>query len=144
MPKTIPQSATAKAAANPYLFRDILDAILYLFVYFLLPFCSVLGSIELGTEAFFFTAFSCCVCLVYDCYTRYDKNGGFSKKRKLYIIGGLNVFLILLSVLNIYFYLSQNHFIFIWAYIALVIPPIIGFKDLLNMIADDICANEKG
>lgn len=139
---TTEETATT-AAQNPYLFKNVLDAACYLVAYFCLPLYSVIEGINRSDGAIFFTALSCCICVVYDCYSRYDKSCPRSKVKKLYAIGIPHFFLAMYALYSIQCYLNQNYeFVlrFSWVYIFLALAPIIGAADLAQMIRDDINA----
>lgn len=135
------EEATTTLAQSPYLFKNLLDAAGYLIAYFCLPLYSVVEGINRSDGAIFFTTLSCCICVVYDCYSRYDKNSPRSKVKKLYTIGIPHFFLAIYALYSIQCYLNQSYdFVlrFSWVYILLALAPIIGATDFAQMIRDDI------
>lgn len=120
-----------------YLFKGKLDAFLYLLVYFALPLYSIIKGINNEDGAIYFTALSCCLCVIYDCYSRYDENGRKSKIRKLYAIGIIHGLLALYTFWGIQEYYNNKALLPQWVYILLAVAPIIGGIDLGKMIRDD-------
>lgn len=123
-----------------YLFKSKLDGFFYLAVYFCLPLYSVVEGINHFDGIIFFTALSCCICVIYDCYSRYDESCTRAKVKKLYLIGILHGILAAYTVYGIRCYLSQIPLRCFWIYILLAVAPMIGIVDLAGMIRDDINA----
>lgn len=137
---------TAKETAttlehNQYLFKGVFDAACYLVAYYGLPLYSVIEGINRSDGVIFFTALSCCISVLYDCYSRYDKSCSRSKVKKLYAIGIPHLFLAIYALYSIQCYLNQDYDLalrFSWVYILLALAPIIGAVDVVQMIHDDI------
>lgn len=127
---------------NDCMFKGVVDATLYLAVYFALPLYSVVTGIDRADYNLFFTALSTCFCLVYDCYSRY-KGKNHPLNKKLYLIG------VLYSLLGTYtFYMIQMYLehletqatfsIYLYLpYLLLAVAPVCGATDFFKIIRED-------
>lgn len=131
------RGASVGSLSDRYLFKGVVDAVLYLLVYFVLPLYSVVQGLYHMDGAIYFTALSCCFCVIYDCYSRYDKHGRRSKIIKIYCIAIIHGLLAVYTFFAIQYYLSEGILIFPWVYILLAVAPVIGGVDLIHIIRDD-------
>lgn len=120
-----------------YLFKSTLDAVLYLVVYLGLPLYSIIQGINHDDGTIYFTALSCCVCVVYDCFSRYDKASNKKRIQKIYGIGIVHGVLAMYIFYDIQCYMENGAVGCPWIYISLAVAPVIGGTDFFNMIRDD-------
>lgn len=107
-------------------------------VYLFLPLISIVSSFQYEDGSILFTALSCCICVTYDCYTRYDKEGGRVRTFKIISIGILYAFLACVIYWGIQVYISSKVLPSPYAYIPLAVAPLVGIVDLFGIIRDDL------
>lgn len=138
MSETLKERTASSAPPSPYLFKDYLDAALYLIAYLVLPLYSVVDYINRSDAAILFTALSCCFGVIYDCRSRYDNDCGRHKAIKIWIIGIANAILFAYTIYSIQSYLSKNVLLCPYIYGFLGVAPVFGIIDLMLMARDNL------
>ena len=121
------EAKQSTASASPYLFKGLL-------LYLVLPLLSILAALETENGSILFTALSCCICVIYDCYTRHNETDGRIKTAKIFIIGiiyAVELCLILWAVMQ---YLSGHIGINPRIFLPLGIAPLVGLIDFGKMV----------
>ena len=84
-----------------YIFNGILDAILYWFIYIVIPIIQVLAGFIGKNQYVHIIAVISMVGLIYDCYTRFDDEMERTARRKLAVIGAVSVLLLTISITSV-------------------------------------------
>ena len=80
------------------IFKSLLDAVLYIGLYFVVPIAQFIAYNILDDSSVWFVSLLMTASLLYDSYTRYDVRRIDSFKRKVIINGGVALFLMLYSI----------------------------------------------
>lgn len=130
-------------ANGRYLFKSITDGVFYIAVYLFLPLASIWEGLSNKNASFFFTAFSCCICIVYDCYSRYS---GALRERvwRIYLVGAVHFLLAGYTYFVIQKYTKEGGIGTGWLipFCFLSIAPILGGYDVFCMMREDYMRHE--
>lgn len=117
------------------IFKSLLDAVLYIGLYFVVPIAQFIAYNILNDSSVWFVSLLMTASLLYDSYTRYDARRIDSFKRKVIINGGVALFLMLYSI-ALMIILATGVKIGGSArlpYIMLVVPFFISVMDLVDI-----------
>lgn len=124
-------------ACHRYLFKNYLDAALYQVVYLIFPLYSLGIGAFFNYETAYLTALPCCIGVIYDSISRYDKEGYQQKFRKIATIIIINALLTAYTIGVVLCFAITEVNGCLWIYLLLLIAPIIGAYDLGQMILED-------
>lgn len=80
------------------IYKSVLDAIIYFALYLCVPLTQCIAYLIVGPSLFWFSAFLAVSSLLYDCYTRYNKNCSRGMRDKILCIGFVSFFLLLYTI----------------------------------------------
>lgn len=93
-----------------YIFIGISDAILYFFIYILIPFVQIVVGMKSSSIVMHIFALISMIGLFYDCHTRFNYNMEKTAKRKIFWIGLSSITLLALSISAIVVFASDGIF----------------------------------
>ena len=125
------------ATSNRYLFKNYLDGFLYITVYFIFPLYSLGVGAFLNSDSVFITALPCCISVMYDGISRYDKLAYRQKLGKIVIIVIINFVLIAYTIGAMLFLIASQTYCSFWWYLLLLVAPFFGVYDLTQMAFED-------
>ena len=122
------------------IYKSSLDALLYLFLYIVIPVSQIIPSV-LSSDS---NRFGCVILLLfsilYDCYTRYHGDMSRSERCVIFIIGIITVVLLIISLVLHQIVLSEKE-LFDWVYFLytpIVLPIIICVKELTEHVRKEM------
>lgn len=118
------------------IFRSAWDALIYLFLYIIVPLWQAITYIINLDKSRFVCIIILLSSILYDCYTRFNDDMSKNERKMIFCIGSISFILIILS-LSFHLCILNNIYIHSWVYILYIpflLPFVVCVWELCNHI----------